>query len=787
MRKKREKYISLFLSIIFTIAFINLRGIKTEAENKIEKAIPVNWSRTPEGNGIVDTEGNNFSSYWDQYNGGKERILDKGNLNGSSSIVRTANIINSNQYKCTSNRIFDYSTFCQLLNPTQTDNVWDGKGNNPYYQGYINKEFAKNYPVDGFATWKYHSNHNGDEWRMFRGEFSLNPDQIKSEDLYIGVSSKGSPQLIFPVNDFVMVFIDGNTTDINYGTQEITDSNRKNIKFRMPDGSIEALDFKTAHYRNNPYGIDNICINSLHQDVSKHTDGWHVHLDDNTEVVDGKYLKLGNINKYLNPNITNHKIEIFAGDNAGGGAISKFEIFKVSKPNIEVSKSAYKLEGDKEISLQNNVSTVTSAEDVYYKFAMENKMNENLTNIEFVDDLLNIKVNQNGVFKKASDSSYEKVNSSLVQVKKTTANNEEIIGGLELLSNLQIKEKIEVVDKENLKYTVIDKDVDRGILTNKVVGTANYLGDQLIAISEANFSVKVKDIDIKDISISMTKNVEEIIRDGKTIYKNNGQEEIPKVNPNDEITYVFDIVNNSKNGDKAIAVDNLDLQDILTPNCQMERWNYDFQGKGENINHESFTIKPNESIKVILKRLVVPEPNKDSDNYIITNEGVLSRKNIELARSKVDVEIARPSLNIMKAISNKGLTPEENKSFTIKVVGDDNSKVTVEAIPNKTYNIPNLKYGVVYTVSEVIPMNYKLDGIELRDNDGEVVNQEKQLAEKINTGEGFLAGHLTMQGSLNNGTMKIINKKENKSLFFNSNVKKNIFKYSKDNIETKVE
>ncbi|CDG00834.1 Hypothetical Uncharacterized protein (fragment) [Clostridium chauvoei JF4335] len=720
----------------------------------------VSWSRTPEipDNQIVTETREDKkpdSNHWSS--DGNTYILNNPGETEKGRVLRTPYSIADNNI--TYNLIFDYEAMTQYLNPTETTRVWDGK-NNPYFSKYVGI-LPSNYPE--CATWKRIDGH---EWRMFRGNFNLNGD-INNKEVYLGVLSGSSPELILPVNDFLMVFINGKPTNINYGTQN---SNGNSMKFRMPDGSIETLSYKQAVSNHN-----NRCYNKNHLDMSKHTDGWHVHLNEGATNENG-HLNLGDISKYLDPSKTEQTIEIFTGDIAEGGGTSKFEVFVVDKPDVEVSKGAYLLENGIEETLVEN-SQVYASQEINYTFKLQNTGDQPLTNIVFEDNLLGIKVTKDGVYKLNSE---EKIESSVGNVvTKTLSDGSLKQGGLELLENLQLGEAVEVKGLNSQKYVVSDVDINMGQVLNTVVGKGNYFNDKLTISKEATFNLEAIDIPLEALNFTMQKHVEEIKRGNEIIYKRGETQEESTtkiVQPGDEVKFLFDISNETKIKERAMSVNNLSLEDFLenewkdsTPNWVYKLVNND--GSLSDFNANNFSMNINEKIKVLVEGFIVPEP-KVGWNYKITNTVTLKRSGHDMATSSANIEIAKPSINIVKALEGIFKVEDLGSKFTIVVTGSDGKTYTLDVNQNEPVTISNLLYGVEYTINEVVPMNYELKGIEITDKAGNIINNGTDNKLKF-----------TLNKDLNGKTVKVTNSKENNSLFFDYDKIKNVFKWNLEKFE----
>lgn len=778
LNKFTKKYIFVILLVLFIteISFSNT-NIKNEAfataKTQSYTQLAVNWKRTDESdNNIIDTlSSDNSAKYW------TERILD-------GKVYKELNKI-PNGYKpgvlqtyCTvrgytlENRVvYDYDTLVNLLNPTIDDNnkVWDGKYLTRYYSGYINDWIVNDdknpyYKNKDFATWKHSG--SGESIRLFRGEFDL-PNNMTGKRVYVGILGKDGPEMILPVNDAIMVLVDGKPTDINFSTQAVNTINDNIVKIRTSDGKLHDLNFKRAYH-----GSFESCT---HSNVTQHTDRWHAHLN---EGLDGK--RFGDITDYLNKSSNNHKIEVIAVDNWEGGGTTKLDVFVVDEANMEVSKGGYKISDNNEVELEDGVGSFYQGENAYYKFKVKNTGKEALSDITFKDELIDIKVDKTGVYKLSDGSKLNSSNLTIVKIdkdgEKTKKDGEE---ALKLLSNLGLGESLEVKDKENIKYLFKLEDLNGSsskIITNTVECTSHYFNNNLPITKEANFNVNLLD---PNINATITKNINKIIRDGKEIDIESNKD---KLLPDDKVSFEFDIINNSiGNEGSRIPLTNLNISDILSnpyssgnknEGLNFEAYNLNNDGtlgnKISNFNSDNFSIEANGKVRVIAKEWTVPEPKKGWE-YDVTNTVVLKQNKSELSKSSVKMKIAIPSLYLRKEIVSGSLVDSNSdRTFSINVKGSDGTDFNIEAKlfnegngKNNIYKLNNLKYGVEYTISEVIPANYELVGIGLIDNS--------------NNETGINSNKLKLSKENNGFTISVKNKKVNNNYLFDDVKATNIF------------
>ncbi|WP_217077922.1 hypothetical protein [Clostridium baratii] len=776
LNKFTKRYIFVILLVLFIteISFSNT-NIKNEAfataKTQSYTSLAVNWKRTDESTITNTISQDNISRYWTEttLNNKSYKELNKMPNGYTPGVLQTYWTVRG--YTLENRIIYDYDTLVNLLNPTIEDNnkVWDGKYPTRYYSGYIgyiindnnNNSYYKN---KDFATWEHSG--DGESIRLFRGEFDL-PDNMVGKRVYVGILGEDGPEMILPVNDALMVLVDGKPTDMNFSTQAVDTINDNIVKIRTSDGKLHDLNFKRA-YR----GSFESCT---HSNVTQHTDTWHAHLN---EGLDGE--RFGDITDYLNEGSNNHKIEIIAVDNWEGGGTTKLDVFVVDEANMEVSKGGYKIIDNNEVELEDGAGRFYPSENAYYKFKVKNTGKEVLSDITFKDELIDIKVDKTGVYK-LSDGS--KLNSSNLTIIKTSIDGKETKKdgeeALEFLSDLSSGESLEVKDKENIKYLFKLEDLNRSsskIITNTVECTSHYFNNNLPITKEANFNVNLLD---PNINATIIKNINKIIREGKEIDIENNKD---KLFPGDKVSFEFDITNNSiGNEGSRIPLTNLNISDTLSSpysnrnkneGLNFEAYNLNNDGtlgnKISNFNSDNFSIEANGKIRVIAKEWTVPEPKKDWE-YDVTNTVVLKQKTSELSKSSVEMKIDTPSLYLRKEIVSDSLFDlNSDRTFSINVKGSDGTDFNIEAKlfnegngKNNIYKLNNLKYGVEYTISEVIPANYELVGIGLIDNSNNRININSNKLKLSKENNGF--------------TISVKNKKVNNNYFFDDAKATNIF------------
>ena len=423
------------------------------------------------------------------------------------------------------------------------------------------------------------------------------------------------------------------------------------------------------------------------------------------------------------------------------------------KPNIEMQKKPYIITSDNTEKYLTGAEVVYPGETVYYKFVMKNVGNVDLKKIIFQDDKLGVLIKADGIYKGSGDSWSKISDASLIIDKYDNSSPGKPIasGSLSELNSLKYStnEFIEIKSKENFSYIVKDEDAKIGKITNIVVGKATHINPYVGSEEIENQATATVEIGVKDIPIdppelepyidaSIDKYVQSIEREGNKIYERNSIDNpsfIPesyKILPGDKVTFGFDIINSSKSPNGLdIYLDNLKIEDILKiKGYKKADWNFTLKS-GEVFNYDSFKLAPKETINIVAQWDVTAE---EANNYEYKLEidvintaklfkiGLVSDKYPEgikeLDDGTAELKIQPPSLKIQKFISNHSIEEvNSKKTFTIMVKGSNGTQYNIEASPStgidNIYTLDNLKYDVEYTLSEVVPMNYKHAAFEI--------------------------------------------------------------------------
>lgn len=767
MRSKRTKRLKhkskilktvllfILLTIILIISDIRPTTADSNTSDGDYNTLNISWSRTNEGRKVYANFDNNG-------------VMEKSTTKNPGVLITDA-LLKNNSFKA-----FDYNTLFGkdgLIVPNVADNVWDGKGNNKFYNEYvksISKDNLKYYSE--FATWEHKGINNIQEsWRAFKGKFSYDKNDAENEgkEVYIGVRNKDN-QLILPVNDNIVILIDGKVTKMNFSTE----INCEKSNFYMNNGtSQEKMDFKFAYYdgsKNWGQPEKHRCNNDAHNNASLHTDTWHAHLDD---IRDGSNLRLGDIKDYLSDS-KEHKIEILSSDFMGGGGMSELQIYTTEEPDYSLSKEGYVVyKEEKEVDLGDNDedTKIYQGDNIYYRFIVRNNKNKDNknANLTFTDEDLGVQISKLGVKIDYNKNGIYEVNEEVPDYSslRITVDGKTTEGkiGLTFLDTLKGSSTIKVEFKDVLKHTINKEDEENKEFKNTVKSSLHYLGGGLEDKKESSFTVKVKE---QPFNISVEKEIFKYIRSGREM--NNITDETLYI-PGDEVFFKIKIANNSKT-----KISNLKLTDTLVNNVLSyeknqvikDKWNYILP---INFNKDSFEI-PEESFIEIVTSYIVEEPAPIAEAYDLTNIVKVERNEGEVEEASKVFSIERPSISIRKVLEENLLDDKDrNRTFSIKVSDDSNSLFGIEAKVDEVYSIKNLFYGKEYTISETIPMNYAdfCIGVESDNYRDNTLLLKEGTKYKLISNKFIITNDNTKGNRINNKKLlNVINKKVNDKFFY---------------------
>ena len=347
--------------------------------------------------------------------------------------------------------------------------------------GYLKSDKPINWDKEGKITWNLYTcvdqkeKRNSIEWRMLSASFKITDEQkrlLQNSNAYavlgIPADNKYGFELIMPYNNVVSVFLNQNTTNINYETRNIMKKqklNGKEIKYE-----------KTLDYA---------CSNeTYHKSLSNHTDGYHIHMESLSESagkIKGSLMKMDLEDKLV---IGENTIDILIGnfitsDNLKNNScgFSKVNLYIIEKPKMDISMKFYKYKNGQVVYFDDGYRP-TNGDEVYIRIDIKNNSNKyTLKNLGFTK--LSTNKNAGTIRLNISSNSFIYNGNTItndIRCYKNGDTSEEY--DINALKSLEPGGKITIMS-DSLKYNVSNLD----IINNNIicVGSvrANYIRDEL--------------------------------------------------------------------------------------------------------------------------------------------------------------------------------------------------------------------------------------------------------------------------------------------------------------------
>lgn len=728
--------LSLLLIINYTIPQAANREKKSSDLTSKVIEIPLTWTRNTmnEVNSVYWNKDNSNqikkASYINGFFDGHKKLISPNNLTdiytrekiNTGKTLRTKYILNS-----ADNNVYtiDYKILEKWFESGNTE------GKEPYpLQNHL-EWGAVNNTAQGWDQ-STPNDYYTQDWNLFRGivdlnnvkdgsgnTIKINPDEY---NFYLG--SPNDHSMFIGANDFISVFVDEMTTNINYTTTQQRGESAKTINFIQGDGSTKPITYKQEYHGIYGSGISAPHYNCIAKELWKYNsiiDGWHVDLNDTVQDKNGNTV-LGDVTNIIRNNRfgSQHMIDLLTSEWCNWGGVTKVCLYAVKKPTMDVEKVAYvktkdlngqKLSADSIAKEQeNNNEIILNTKDntpkvpanipIYFKFILSNTSDTEIDNI----DLNDISLKQ--------DYKYSNIKNKGSSLKITDAS-----GKAHGLDKLEPHSKIILQDEDNLKYVEKSNNFSdlNKIITNKVEATGNYFFNQLTIKDED--TVNIQEVP-PALNITVNKEIARIIRDGKDVdVKSN-----PELTKGDDVLFKISIKNNTLNGNTPINVDKLSLKDRLSlfigekNSYNKSTWEFLINNNNNESQKlgEEFTIPAGKTLDVYTWWKV---NSNDSTKGI--NKVKVLREGKEVVESEVSfpMKSKKGVINVTKVVSNyNSLDNEEkklvdNQLFTIRLKGEDGSIQSIALKNGQTGQFQGLTYGIKYTVVESIPSKYKLNSI----------------------------------------------------------------------------
>ena len=328
------------------------------------------------------------------------------------------------------------------------------------------------------------------EWRMLKGKFYLSDEDIKlinsrKVQPVIGIETKDKDKykLICPFNDIMSIFINGQTTSINYKTVQEDCSYRinSNDKDRQENNLVNYID---ANLNEN----EKYCDRENDNILSQHTN--YKHLDTNIlgkSYEDNYYKMIGDISQYIERTTNEYTISLLIGQMARevgdisyyGGGISKLNLYLIENPKFDIKIKPYKFKNNKKVYIDSNCKLL-NGEEILFDVEIDNLS----TYYDFKDLECEINLIEKVISTSSSEKSVLKINKNSITYKnkditdsmKIYLNDENNPVSLENLSSLKKNDKV-IISGDKLKYIVTDYNVKNERIYYDYILEFKYLND----------------------------------------------------------------------------------------------------------------------------------------------------------------------------------------------------------------------------------------------------------------------------------------------------------------------
>ena len=193
------------------------------------------------------------------------------------------------------------------------------------------------------------------EFRLLEGEFQLDKNQLeliasKKVQPVIGIENNDDFHLILPFCDLINIFINEETTDLNYRVVS------NDYKFKINQKIVNYNIVNTME--NNKY-----CNKEEDSVLSQHTRDKHIDFNILKSNIDNNYYKMvGDISKYIKQSTQKYKISLLIGQlgRMGGdsidynGGTSQISLFLIENPNFNVNIKPYINENNEKIYINSD-------------------------------------------------------------------------------------------------------------------------------------------------------------------------------------------------------------------------------------------------------------------------------------------------------------------------------------------------------------------------------------------------------------------------------------------------
>lgn len=338
------------------------------------------------------------------------------------------------------------------------------------------------------------------EMRMLEGEFQLNEEQIdlilsKKVQPVLGIESNDNFHLMLPFNDLINIFINEETTELNYRVVP--------YEYRFNINQTRTL----YNPLNAPSDIK-YCNKEEHNILSNHTNKKHVDFNILESISQNNYYKMvGDISNYIKKSTQNYKISLLIGQlgRSGEGAVtqnggtSQVSLFLIENPQFKINIRPYTKKNNEKIYISSDYRFSCNEKILFDMEIINESSNYDYSNLDFTMNLIK-EVKADGT--KTSDTleinkkSAKYKNINITDYINVYLNDENISCSINNLSNLKKGDKI-TISSNKFEYNVTEYNALEEKISYDYTIQFNYLNNYTFYKYKDTNSLNVKPIDGK--------------------------------------------------------------------------------------------------------------------------------------------------------------------------------------------------------------------------------------------------------------------------------------------------
>lgn len=398
------------------------------------------------------------------------------NINNEVNISDTE-VENSTPSKVTGNKVLR-----TIINPTERGTIRYNL--NTLYE-YLKSDKPINWQDDK-TTWDLYTSLGSEidkpsmEWRMLSANVEISQEQydlLKNNEAYaifgIKTDNEYGYELVIPYNDLISIYINGNTTSINYQNRDTDRSyylNGDNVKVKYKPTLLSR------------------CKNQInHNTLCNHTDFHHIdsglfNVINNKKVMDtdiSKSLRMGeNTIDFLVGNFISRESTL---SNSCG--FSKLNLYIIEKPKFNVDVKFYKYKGEETVYFDKDYMP-TMGDEVYVRVDIENMSNSALHEFALNNIDLSININNKPLKINAQKITYNK---NTITDKTRCYINDDFNKSytVDTLKKLNKGDKVSIMS-DKMTYTITKNDVAKRYVICEGELKTDYIRDDFSHIEFIN-------------------------------------------------------------------------------------------------------------------------------------------------------------------------------------------------------------------------------------------------------------------------------------------------------------